>query len=165
MVRDATIGDGAAIGALYNATVRTTTVAWTEELESLETRRAWLEEQLAAGNPVLVAELGDRVIGFASYDDFRDSTKWPGYRFTVEHSIHVQAEHQGQRVGSELLGALISRARSAGKHTMIGAIDSENAGSIRFHARHGFVEVARLSEVGFKFGRWLDLVLMECILE
>ena len=117
MVRDATIGDGAAIGALYNATVRTTTVAWTEELESLETRRAWLEEQLAAGNPVLVAELGDRVIGFASYDDFRDSTKWPGYRFTVEHSIHVQAEHQGQRVGSELLGATPIRSFRGARRT------------------------------------------------
>ena len=158
------MADAVAINALYNATVATTTVQWTEHLESVTTRQAWVEKHLDAGNPVLVAEIDYEVIGFASYDDFRDSTKWPGYRFTVEHTIHVEAEHQGAGVGRDLLRSLIERARAAGKHVMIGAIDGANAGSIRFHAREGFVEVARLPEVGFKFGRWLDLVLMQRIL-
>jgi phosphinothricin acetyltransferase len=158
------MADAVAINALYNATVATTTVQWTEHLESVTTRQAWVEKHLDAGNPVLVAEIDYEVIGFASYDDFRDSTKWPGYRFTVEHTIHVDAEHQGAGVGRDLLRSLIERASAAGKHVMIGAIDGANAGSIRFHAREGFVEVARLPEVGFKFGRWLDLVLMQRIL-
>ena len=158
------MADAVAINALYNATVATTTVQWTEHLESVTTRQAWVEKHLDAGNPVLVAEIDYEVIGFASYDDFRDSTKWPGYRFTVEHTIHVDAEHQGAGVGRDLLRSLIERARAAGKHVMIGAIDGANAGSIRFHAREGFVEVARLPEVGFKFGRWLDLVLMQRVL-
>jgi phosphinothricin acetyltransferase len=158
------MADAVAINALYNATVATTTVQWTEHLESVTTRQAWVEKHLDAGNPVLVAEIDYEVIGFASYDDFRDSTKWPGYRFTVEHTIHVDAEHQGAGVGRDLLRSLIERASAAGKHVMIGAIDGANAGSIRFHAREGFVEVARLPEVGFKFGRWLDLVLMQRVL-
>jgi len=158
------MADAVAINALYNATVATTTVQWTEHLESVTTRQAWVEKHLDAGNPVLVAEIDYEVIGFASYDDFRDSTKWPGYRFTVEHTIHVDAEHQGAGVGRDLLRSLIERASAAGKHVMIGAIDGANAGSIRFHAREGFVEVARLPEVGFKFGRWLDLVLVQRIL-
>jgi phosphinothricin acetyltransferase len=164
-VRDATSADADVINALYNATAVTTTVAWTEEYESPATRRAWLEGQLQAGNPVLVAEVEGEVVGFASYADFRDSAKWAGYRFTVEHTIHVHADHQGRRIGRALLEALVARATDAGKHVMIGAVDSENAGSIRFHERHGFTEVARLPETGFKFGRWLDLVLVQRILE
>jgi L-amino acid N-acyltransferase len=160
-IRHATATDAVAINAIYNATVPTTTVAWTEELESIATRRSWLHAQQRAGNPVLVAETDGDVVGFASYDDFRDSTKWPGYRFTVEHTIHVQSAHQGRAVGSALLLALVERATVAGKHVMIGAIDGGNDGSIRFHERHGFTEVARMPAVGFKFGQWLDLVLMQ----
>jgi phosphinothricin acetyltransferase len=160
-IRDADADDAAAISALYNATVSTTTVAWTEEHESVATRQKWLHTQHAAGHPVLVAEAENRVIGFASYDEFRNATKWPGYRFTVEHTIHIDATHQGAGVGGALLEALVERATAAGLHVMIGAIDGENDGSIRFHQRHGFVEVARMHEVGFKFGRWLDLVLVQ----
>jgi L-amino acid N-acyltransferase len=153
--------DAAAITALYNATVSTTTVAWTEDHESLATRQEWLRTQQAAGHPVLLAESEGRVIGFASYGEFRNATKWPGYRFTVEHTIHIDAAHQGAGVGGALLEALVERATAAGLHVMIGAIDGENEGSIRFHQRHGFVEVARLHDVGFKFGGWLDLVLVQ----
>jgi len=156
--------DAAAINALYNATVTSTTVQWTEHLESVATRRAWVEKHLHAGTPVLVAEVDGEVIGFASYDDFRNAVKWPGYRFTVEHTIHIDAVHQGTGVGGTLLEELVHRATVAGKHVMIGAIDGENAGSLRFHARHGFVEVARMPELGFKFGRWLDLVLVQRLL-
>lgn len=160
-IRDVDADDAAAISALYNATVSTTTVAWTEEQESLATRQEWMHKQLAAGHPVLVAETDHRVIGFASYGEFRNATKWPGYRFTVEHTIHIDASHQGAGVGGALLEALVERATAAGLHVMIGAIDGENDGSIRFHERHGFTEVARVHEVGFKFGRWLDLVLVQ----
>ena len=160
-LRDAGPADVPAINAHYNALIATTTVAWTEEHETLGSRRAWWEAQSRAGNPVLVAEVGGEVVGFAAYDDFRDSQKWPGYRFTVEHSVHVQGDHQGVGVGRALMEALIDRAVAAGKHAMIGAIDSGNTGSIRFHQRLGFTEVGRLPQVGFKFGRWLDLVLMQ----
>jgi L-amino acid N-acyltransferase YncA len=163
-IREAQEPDAAIINAIYNATVRTTTVAWTEEHERLSTREAWLEEQRHLGNPILVALRDDHVVGFASYDDFGDATKWPGYRFTVEHPIHIHQDHQGEGVGGALLDTLMARAAGAGKHVMIGAVDGENAGSIRFHERHGFAVTGRLPQIGFKFGRWLDLVLMQRML-
>jgi L-amino acid N-acyltransferase len=156
--------DIAAINEIYNATISTTTVAWTEEHESLSTREAWVAKQRQCGNPVLVARRDDDaadVVGFAGYDDFRDSVKWPGYRFTVEHTIHIRQDQQGQGIGGALLEALVAHAAAAGKHVMIGAIDGGNAGSIRFHERHGFAVVGRLPEVGHKFDQWRDLVLVQ----
>ncbi len=160
-LRDATAGDVPAINELYNALIATTTVAWTEDEEALDVRTAWFEAHRAAGHPILVAEVDGAVVGFASYDDFRDSTKWPGYRFTVEHTIHVFESHARRGIGRALLEALVARAQAQGKHTMIGAIDADNVDSIRFHEQLGFSEVARMPELGFKFDRWLDLVLMQ----
>ena len=110
---------------------------------------------------MLVADDGDAVVGFAAYGDFRDSTKWPGYRLTVEHTIHVARSHWGTGVGRLLMEALLGHAAEAGKHVMVAAIDGENDGSIRFHERLGFVEVARMPDVGTRFGRWLTLVLLQ----
>jgi phosphinothricin acetyltransferase len=114
---------------------------------------------------VLVADSGGDVLGYAAYGDFRDSVARPGYRFVVEHSVHVARDHWGLGVGRALLEALIERACAAGIHVMVGAIDSSNVDSIAFHARLGFVETARMPEVGHKFGRWLDLVLMQRTLD
>ena len=128
-------------------------------------RSDWLRRQAAAGYPVLVADIDGVVAGFASYGDFRDAAKWPGYRFTVEHTVHVRADHWQTGVGRALLTELLGRARTAGKHVMIGGIDAENEPSLRFHERMGFVEVARLPETGHKFGRWLHLVLVQRIID
>jgi L-amino acid N-acyltransferase len=164
IVREAAIEDMAAIADIVNATTLTTTAAWTETLETVDLRLAWFASQAEAGYPILVADDGGVVVGFASYGDFRDSKKWPGYRFTVEHSIHVRESHWGAGVGRSLLEALIDCARRQGKHVIIAAVDGANEASVRFHARLGFVEVARMPETGFKFGRWLDLVLMQRLL-
>src|SRR4029079_15022920 len=93
--------------------------------------------------------------------DFRDSVRWPGYAPTVEHSIHVREDCWGRGIGRSLIDALVAHARAEGKHVMVAGIDSENVGSIRFHERCGFVEVARMPGIGFKFGRWLTLVLLQ----
>jgi phosphinothricin acetyltransferase len=159
-VRDATAADVAAINHIYNATAVTTTVAWAEEPEALDARHHWFEHQQSVGNPVLVATDEGVVIGYASYSDFRDTTKWPGYRFTVEHSVHVVETHHRAGVGRAMMEELVTRATAQGKHVMIGAIAADNASSIEFHQRVGFSEAGRLPEVGYKFGRWLDLVLV-----
>lgn len=164
-IRDATADDAAPIAALYNATIPTTTNAWTEELQSVEDRAAWIEHQAADGFPVLVAEADGNVVGFATYEHFRGAGKWPGYRFTVEHSIHIAESTWRRGVGRALMEALLARARAAGLHVMVGAIDSGNERSIAFHERLDFVEVARMPEIGFKFGQWLDLVLVQRILD
>lgn len=162
IIRDATPADLPAVVDIYNALLATTTYTWTETAQTLEARRAWYERHHERGYPLLVAEGGDGTIaGFAAYESFRGDGKWPGYRFTVEHTIHVREARWGAGVGRQLLEALIERARSAGIHVMVGAIDASNQPSIVFHERLGFTEVARMPEIGTKFGQWLDLVLMQ----
>jgi L-amino acid N-acyltransferase len=165
IIRDAIDTDMPAVRDIYNSTIPTTTGAWTETLETLKERRAWFRHQQRNRSPVLVADRDGSVVGFTAYESFRGSGRWPGYRYTVEHSIHVERSNWGSGVGRGLLETLISRARGAGIHVMVAAVDSQNLDSIRFHARLGFTEVARMPEVGRKFDRWLDLVLMQRILD
>jgi L-amino acid N-acyltransferase len=164
-IRDATDEDMPAIVELYNALIPTTTVTWTEKTQTVEERRAWFSSRSVDGFPTLVAEMNGAVIGFCAYGHFRGAGMWPGYSRTVEHTIHIAESHWGAGVGRALLNELIIRAKSAGVHVLVGAIDGANTASIEFHSRLGFVEVARMSQVGHKFGRWLDLVLMQRILE
>jgi phosphinothricin acetyltransferase len=91
--------------------------------------------------------------------------KRPGYRFTVENTIHVRQDRWDSGIGTDLMHALLDEARQSGKHSMVAAIDGANEASIRFHERLGFVEVARMPEIGAKFGRWLDLILLELRLD
>ena len=163
-VRDAVMSDMPALRSLYNALIPTTTVAWTEEQQTLRQRQSWFRAQSRAGHPVLVAEVDGTVVGFTAYGSFRGSGKWPGYRHTVEHTIHVDEAHWGQGIGRLLLHALMDRARADDVHVMVAAVDGANSDSIAFHERLGFGIVARMPEVGRKFDRWLDLVLMQRIL-
>ena len=157
-IRDATLEDLEPILAIYNHVIANTTAVWTEEADSLAGRKAWFEGRRAAGYPILVASDASAILGFASFGDFR---AWPGYRHTVEHSIHVRDGERRRGIGSALLPALIERAASLDKHVLLAGIDGENAPSIQFHKRFGFADAGRLSEVGYKFGRFIDLVFLQ----
>lgn len=157
-IGDARENDLPTILAIYNDVVATSTAIYRDEPATLDDRRAWWSARTAAGDAVLVAAEGADVIGFAAFGEFR---AWPGYRYTVEHSVHVRSDRRGQGVGGALMRPLIARAAAAGKHVMIAGIDAENEPSLRFHEHLGFTRAAHLREVGFKFGRWLDLVLMQ----
>jgi L-amino acid N-acyltransferase len=165
IIRDAMTADIPAITGLYNALIPTTTVAWTEKTQSVEERQAWYEKRSAEGFPTLVAEVNGVVVGFCSYGHFRGAGMWSGYARTVEHTIHVAETQWGSGIGRALLDQLIIRAKSAGIHVLVGAIDGANNASIKFHSHIGFVEVARMPQIGHKFGRWLDLVLMQLVLD
>jgi len=160
-IREAREEDLPAILDIYNDVVATSTAIYRDEPATLEDRRSWFAARKAETQPVLVATDGGAVVGFAAFGGFRP---WPGYRFTVEHSVHVRADRRGQGVGAALMTPLIARATALGMHVMIAGVDADNERSIRFHERLGFTRVAHLREVGFKFGRWLDLVLMQRIL-
>ena len=161
IVRPATVGDAIPIASLLNALLATTAIEWTDTPRTAESIPDWLHGH----EVVLVAEEGDEVVGVAAYGWFRDVVKWPGYRFTVENTIHVREHHWGAGVGRALMTALIDTARTSGKHTMVAAVDGANDASIRFHERLGFVEVARMPEIGAKFDRWQGLVLLQLRLD
>lgn len=162
LIRDAGPGDEEPILALTNWAIRHSTALWSSVPETLASRAAWLAERRAQGFPVLVATAGGRFQGFASYGPFRARD---GYRLTVEDSLYVLPEAHGHGVGRALLAALIDHARGRGLHAMIGGIEAGNSASLRLHAALGFREVGRLPEVGRKFDRWLDLVLMQRLLD
>jgi phosphinothricin acetyltransferase len=161
VVRDAVAGDLPGLLDIYNEVIANSTAVFSDQPVALEDRERWMEARHAHGFPVLVAVDSTGVVGFASFGPFRT---WPGYRSTVEHSVHVRADRRGEGIGSALLLELIERARALGKHVVVAGVDADNAASIRLHERLGFTSVARLSEVARKFDRWLDLVLMQRIL-
>lgn len=161
-IRDATAADAAGIAAIYNDAVENTTAIWNEIRVDAANRAAWIETRQAAGYPVLVAAEGDAVLGYASFGDFR---AFDGYRGTVEHSVYVRGDARGGGLGRKLLAALVPRARGIGKHVMVAAIEAGNAPSIRLHESLGFVPVGTMPQVGQKFGRWLDLALLQLTLD
>jgi L-amino acid N-acyltransferase len=161
-IRDAGEGDLAGILAIYNEVIATSTAVYSSTPVTLEDRRAWWQARTTQGYPVLVAADASGVVGFSTFGDFRT---WPGYRYTVEHTVHVRSDRRGTGVGQQLVRALFPRASALGKHMMIAGVDAANAGSIRFHERLGFRSAGHLKEVGWKFGRWLDLVFLQRELE
>ena len=160
-IRTATPADAAPIAEIVNALIPTATIEWRYELHSPASMIDWM----AVHDCVLVAEAEGDVVGMGAFGPFRYIVKWPGYRFAVENTIHVREDHWRSGIGRALMDALVEEARRIGKHAMIAAVDDANESSIRLHERLGFVEVARMPEVGAKFGRWLDLVLMQLQLD
>ena len=163
LVRAAAPADLPGILAIYNEVIATSTAVYALAPVSLDERAAWFDARLRAGYPVLVAAAGAQIVGFSSFGEWRGA--WPGYRYTVEHSVHVGADQRGKGIGRQLVEALFPLAAQMSKHVMIGGVDADNAASLRFHQRLGFVQVARFKEVGHKFGRWLDLVFMQRFLD
>jgi phosphinothricin acetyltransferase len=161
IVRPAITADAEVIASLLNAHLATTTIEWTETPQTAESILEWLDDH----EIVMVAEERGEVVGVAAFGWFRDVVKRPGYRFTVENTIHVREDQWGSGIGRALMGALVDRARRGDKHAMIAAVDGSNEASIRFHERLGFVQVARMPEIGAKFGRWQELVLLQLLLD
>jgi L-amino acid N-acyltransferase YncA len=157
-LRDANNADLPGLLAIYNEVIANSTAVYSDVAVTLEDRRQWWSARVASGYPVLVAVDASGVLGFSTFGDFR---AWPGYRFTVEHTVHVRSDRRGRGVGRELVQALFPLAEALGKHVMIAGVDAANLPSIRFHERLGFERAGELREVGHKFGRWLDLVFLQ----
>lgn len=157
-VRDARESDLPGLLEIYNEVIATSTAVYSYTPVTLDDRLQWWQARVARRFPVLVAVDSSGVLGFSTFGDFR---AWPGYRHTVEHSVHVRADMRGRGVGSTLVAELFPRAEELGMHVMIAGVDAANLPSIRFHERLGFVQAGRLREVGWKFERWLDLVFLQ----
>jgi phosphinothricin acetyltransferase len=160
-IRQATEQDLPAILAIYNDAILTTTAVYDYQPHTLAMRQAWYEAKVADGWPLFVADDAGVVIGFSSLGPFR---AWAAYKYTVENSVYVAADRRGQGIGKLLLPPLIDVARRMEMHAIIAGIDAANVASYRLHQSFGFVEVAHFREVGYKFGRWLDLKFLELLL-
>jgi L-amino acid N-acyltransferase len=163
-VCEATERDLPAVLAIDNEVIATSTAVYSLEPSTLAERQTWFRSRCLMGFPVIVAlDSDNEVVGFASFAEWRGA--WPGYRYTVEHTVHVRHDIRGLGVGRALVEDLFPRALALGKHVMIGGIDAANDASIRFHERLGFERVALFREVGHKFDRWLDLIFMQRFLD
>jgi phosphinothricin acetyltransferase len=158
-IRPATDNDFGAITDIYAHHVRTGTASFEiDPPDNAEMKRRWgkLAEK---GFPYVVADDGGKVVGYAYAGPYRER---PAYRHTVEDSIYIDPHHAGKGIGKLLLSAVIGHCQKLELKQMIAVIgDSQNTASIRLHARCGFYDVGVFKNVGFKFNRWLDSVLMQ----
>ena len=158
MIRHATEADAAAIAAIWNPIIRDTAITFNAAEKSDNDIAAMIRTRQADGHGFLVVEEGAKVIGFATYAQFRGGV---GYARTMEHTILLSPGAQGRGLGRALMAALEDHARKGGAISLFAGVSAENPAGRAFHAAMGFAEVAILQRVGFKFGRTMDLVLMQ----
>lgn len=157
--RECEDSDLESIRALFNHAILNTTALYEYEPRSPERMTAWLAAKREGGWPVLCALASDgRLAGFSSYGPFRPQ---PGFSRTVEHSVYVDQDFQGKGLGRDLLLKALGRAKTEGFHSSIGALDADNTASIRLHESLGFTLRGSLPESGWKFNRWLTLLLYQ----
>lgn len=161
-IRTALETDLEAMLEIYNDVIVNTTAVYDYEPHTFEMRRQWFRIKEAQGFPVFVAEENGRIIGFSSIGPFR---AWAAYKYSVENSVYVAADQRGKGIGKLLIEPLIKAAEELNMHTILAGIDSTNEASIMLHRKLGFEEVAHFKQVGYKFGRWLDLTFMQLLLK
>lgn len=153
---------GSAILGILNDAIVSSTALYDYEPRPLSSMIEWFESKRARAFPVWGAlDEHDALLGFASYGVFRVR---PAYKYTVEHSVYVDASARGRGVGKLLMRQLIETAREQELHVLVGGIDAENTASVQFHESLGFAPAGVIRQAGFKFGRWLDLAFYQLIL-
>jgi Sortase and related acyltransferases len=162
LIRQAVESDLEPMLAIYNDIIVHTTAVYDYEPHTLDMRRTWFRTKQQQGFPVFVAEDNGRLVGFSAIGPFR---AWAAYKYSVENSIYVAADQRGRGIGKMLMAPLIESAEELQLHTIIAGIDATNEASIALHRQFGFEQVAHFKQVGYKFGRWLDLVFMQLILK
>ena len=160
-IRPAAPAHASAIATIYNHYIVSTTVTFETERVTAADMQARIEETQSASLPWLVAEEGDRVLGYAY------ASKWKGrcaYRYSVESTVYLDAECIGRGIGKALYSALIDDLRERGMHAVIGGVALPNAASIALHEALGFRKVAHFEQVGFKQDRWIDVGYWQLLL-
>jgi len=152
-----------AILEIFNDAILNSTALYDYQPRVRQTMVGWFDAKRAGGFPVIgIEDSSGMLLGFGSYGTFRG---WPAYKYTVEHSVYVHKDHRGRGLGRMVMRELVKAARENDLHAMIGGIDATNTGSIALHEQLGFQHVGTLPQVGFKFGRWLDLAFYQLLLD
>ncbi len=148
---------------IFNDAILNSTALYEYKPRTRSTMDAWFDAKEKGHYPVIgaVTDAGE-LMGFATYGLFRPH---PAYKYSVEHSVYVDRNFRRQGIGKRLLEEIVAAARGQSYHLLIGAIDAENEVSIRLHQRCGFELAGTIRQAGFKFGRWLDLVLYQLTLD
>jgi phosphinothricin acetyltransferase len=157
MIRAATPSDAAGLADLWNPWIRDTAITFNAQEKTPDDIARMIADRQAAGHGFLLAEDAG-LLGFATYSQFRGGI---GYATCMEHTIILSPLARGRGVGRALMQAVEDHARDAGAHQMIGGVSGENPEGRAFHAAIGYREIAVVREAGFKFGRFMDLVLMQ----
>ena len=156
-IRRAKVHDLGAITAIYNEAILTTDATFDTEPKSLAEQKAWYEDHGPA-NPIVVAEIDGAVCGWASL------SKWStrcAYSETAEVSVYVKQECRGVGIGTRLMETVLKAGDKAGLHAILSRITAGNTVSIHIHERFGFAHIGVMREVGVKFGRRLDVCMMQ----
>ena len=154
MIRRATREDVAGILEIFNYNIVHSTAIYLYEEQTLEERLAWFDAKVEAGEPVFVYEVDGHIAGYATYSKFRPHV---AYQYTIENSVYVHENFQRRGIAKQLMLRLIEEAKAARYKTMIACIDASNDGSKLMHEKLGFIHSGTLTNVGFKFEKWLDL--------
>jgi phosphinothricin acetyltransferase len=161
LIRPARPDDCAAIAEIYNEAILATTATFDTIPKTAQERQQWLKAH-DERHPVLVAEVEGQVVGWAALSRWSDR---PAYDRTAETSFYVKSEHRGRGIGRQLKAAIVAQARRLGFHSLIARVAEGSQESLHLNAQAGFVHVGTLKEVGFKFGRWLDVHILQLMLE
>jgi L-amino acid N-acyltransferase len=148
--------------AIFNDAIVNSTALYDYKPRTMDMMAAWFETKRRGAFPVIGVEgESGELMGFTSYGTFR---AWPAYKYSVEHSVYVESSFRGRGVGTFLMRTLVTAAMEQDYHVMIGGIDAANTPSVRLHKSLGFSHCATIRQVGFKFGRWLDLEFYQLLL-
>lgn len=158
MIRQATPRDVMDILHIYNDAIVNSTAVYAYKAQTFEDRKSWYEQKKAEGYPVLVYELDNRAVGFATFGPFR---AWPAYKYSIEHSIYVDKEYRKKGIGASLMKELIALAKEREYMTLIAGIDAANEKSIALHKSFGFVHSGTIKKAGYKFNKWIDLAFYQ----
>jgi phosphinothricin acetyltransferase len=156
-IRKAEIDDLEGITSIYNDAIKNTVATFDTEIKTLDEQKAWFNEH-GKHNPLIVAEEGDDIVGWAALTQY--STKC-AYSDTAEISLYVKEDYQGKSIGRKLIEGIVKAGEEAGLHTLIARITEGNQISIHLHESVGFKHVGIYKEVGYKFGKHLDVTLMQ----
>lgn len=164
LIRLAQSNDLPQIMHIYNAEIEYGVATWNNQIKSLEEYQQWFQHLQEAGFPLFVVEETENqtISGYAEYSSFRN---FNGYHQTVEHAVYIDPQFLRLGLGKALMCKLIEHATAHHKHVMVAAIDSENIGSIQLHEKLGFKQTGYMPQIGQKFGKWRDLVLMQLNLD
>ncbi|AWV96831.1 GNAT family N-acetyltransferase [Arcticibacterium luteifluviistationis] len=161
MIREATKHDLVQISEIWNHYIINTSYNYDSEPKAMSFFEEFYQEKKQNGYPILVIEDEKKVVGYATYGQFRGRS---GYKYSLEHGVYLYPNLQGKGYGKRLMTALIERAKKDGHHSMTAGIDTRNQGSIDFHLKFGFQEIGTFKEIGFKNGEWLDCLFLQLML-